>query len=319
MPAIPPPLSIQVHRPILAALLALAVLAACVGAQRRSDRNDEARLPEDFTFRWRVPSTVAVVEITTTPRGTTELAYSAELVRHDDHLVLRHLDGEVRRLHDVVVGFDDRPRQLAATAHGLVDLTDAEIDADGQVIRCLPSPALRERASRLVEAQPKAQRTAYEIQLRDAATAALEASTCIPRWQSWVSAWIGFEALPGMPDEWHADRELGPGEEPKIRVTDTHLGDLPRGGVRVTRRQEIDGRALTGELAPLAAELTAERKSPIVSDRIVIQSATWLAIADLDPRTLRPTRIEWTRTLRLSLDGMNEERVTRRQWTFTFR
>ena len=89
--------------------------------------------------------------------------------------------------------------------------------------------------------------------------------------------------------------------------------------MRVTRRQEIDGSALDDERVPLAAELTAELKDPIVSDRVVIQSATWYAIADLDPRTLRPMRIDWTRTLRFSLDGMARERVMRRQWTFTFR
>lgn len=300
-------------------VLALIALTGCPSAPTRAPGGDVSRLPEDFTFRWRVPSRLSVVEVTTTPRGTTELAFAAELVREDGTLVLRHLDGEVRRLNDLEVGFEDRARLQAATAHALVDLTDAEIDGEGQVVRCLPSPALRERASRLVEAEPKAQRNAYEIQIRDAAAAALEASTCVPRWQSWVSAWIGFEALPGMPDEWHADAELGPGEEPEIRVTDTHLGDLPKGGVRVTRRQEIDARALEDERVPLAAALTAERKSPIVSDRIAMQSATWLAIADLDPRTLRPARIEWTRTLRFSLDGMTEERVTRRQWTFTWR
>ena len=66
-------------------------------------------------------------------------------------------------------------------------------------------------------------------------------------------------------------------------------------------------------------KLVAIVSAPIVSDRIAIQSATWFAIADLDPRTLRPMRIDWTRTLRFSLDGMARERVTRRQWTFTSR
>lgn len=297
----------------------LLLLTACGTAPGPRRALDESRLPEDFTFRWRVPSTVSVVEVTTTPRGATELAYTVELAREDGRLVLRHRDGEVRRLNDLTVGFEDRQRLLAKTAYALADLTDAELALDGQVTRCLPSPALRERASELVEPQSKDQRLAYEMQIRDTAARALEAATCVARWQSWVSAWIGFEALPGMPDSWHADTDLGPGEEPKIKVTDDHLGDLPKGGVRVTRRQEIDGSALDDERVPLAAELTAELKDPIVSDRIVIQSATWFATADLDPRTLRPMRIDWTRTLRFSLDGMARERVTRRQWTFTFR
>jgi len=294
----------------------MGVLGACATSPRSVD---EARLPEDFGFRWRVPSRIEVSEITTTPSTTIVLAYQAELVREDDHLRLRHLDAEVRRAGDLVVGYDDRQSALVATAHRLVDLTDALIAPDGRVLGCVPSPALQMRASGHVQGLPKEQRAAYEIQIRDAATAALLASTCIERWQSWVSAWVGFEALPGMPDHWHADLDVPIGEEPKINVIDEHQGDLPQGGVRVTRRQEIDGAALTDELAPLASALTAERKTPIVADRLSIASATYTAQADLDPKTLRPSRIEWRKVLRFALDGMSEERVTHREWTFKFR
>lgn len=294
--------------------LALAMLACgSTGAHV-----DEKKLPEDFTFRWRVPSQVAITEKVESPSLVTELAYTAELVREGDHLRLSHLNGEVRRVGDIVVDYDDRQRSQVRTAYALADLTDATISAEGRVLSCVASPALRARASSYFEDLPRAQRAAYEVQVRDAAEAALAAATCIDRWQSWVSAWIGFEALPGMDDRWNADSEVPVGEEPKIQVFDKHVGWLKKGGVRVTRRQEIDGAALAEELVPLASELTAELKSPIVADRLTMQSATWMATADIDPKTLRPRKIEWVKTLRYALDGMSDQRVTRRTWTFEF-
>lgn len=298
---------------IAAVLVALA--AACGGDD---DRPDERRLPEDFTFRWHVPTRVAVTETTNAPLGSTVLAYTAELVREDDHLRLRMLDGEVRRVGDVVVDYEERAKKQVRTAYALADVNDALIGPDGKVLGCVNSPALRARASSYFLALPKATRNAYEIQVRDAAEDALARATCVERWQSWVSAWIGFEAIPGLPDQWIADSDVPVGEEPKIRVTDEHVGWLKRGGVRVTRRQEIDGAALTADLAPLAAELTKERKTPIVADRLTIASATWLATADIDPKTLRPSKVEWVKTLRYALDGMADTRVTRRTWTFTY-
>lgn len=293
----------------------LVALAACGGDD---DRPDERRLPEDFSFRWHVPTRLVVTETTNAPLGSTVIAYTAELVREDDHYRLRHLDGEVRRLGDVLVDFDDRARKQVRTAYALADVNDALIGLDGKVLGCVNSPALRARASSYFLALPKATRNAYEIQVRDAAQDALIKSTCVERWQSWVSAWIGFEAIPGLPDQWNADTDVPVGEEPKIRVTDEHVGRLKKGGVRVTRRQEIDGSALGAELAPLAAELTKERKTPIVADRLAIVSATWLATADTDARTLRPSKVVWVKTLRYALDGMEDTRVTRRTWTFSY-
>jgi len=288
------------------------------GCGSTSGRVDEKMLPEDFTFRWRVPSQLAITETVDAPSGAIVLAYTAELVREGDHLRLRHLDGEVRRLGDVVVDFDDRQRSQVRTAYALADLTDAIISPEGRVLSCVASPALRARASSYFEALPRGQRAAYEIQVRDAADAALAKATCIDRWQSWVSAWIGFEALPGIDDQWNADSDVPMGEDPKILVFDKHVGWLKKGGVRVTRRQEIDGSVLGDELAPLAAELTVETKSPIVADRLLMQSATWLATADIDSKTLRPRKIDWVKTVRYALDGMSDERVTRRTWTFEF-
>jgi|GEM_PF-4992789 len=282
------------------------------------DRVDESKLPQDFVFRWQLPSRFAVTETINAPGGSTVLAYTAELVREGDHLKLRHLDGEVRRLGDIVVDFDDRARSQVRTAYALADLTDMIITPDGRVSSCVGSPALRQRASSYFDALARGQQAAYEIQVRDAADAAVAKATCIDRWQSWVSAWIGFEALPGIDDQWSGDSDVPMGEEPKIKVFDEHVGWLKKGGVRVTRRQEIDGAALTDELAPLASELTVEQKSPIVADRLTMQSATWLATADIDPRTLRPRRIEWVKTLRFALDGMSDTRTTKRTWTFEF-
>jgi len=300
-------------------MLALACVVA-VGASGcgSAERVDESKLPEDFAFRWRVPSRLAITETLLTPAGPTVLAYTAELVREGDNLRFRHLDGEVRRIGDVMVDYEDRQRTLVRTAYALADLTDALISPGGRVLSCVASPALRERMSSYFEALPRAQRAAYEIQVRDAADAAVAKATCIDRWQSWVTAWIGFEALPGIDDQWTADTDVPVGEEPKIKVFDVHVGWLKKGGVRVTRRQEIDGEALTDELTPLASELTVDTKSPIVADRLAIQSATWLATADIDPKTLRPRKIDWVRTLRYALDGMADQRVTRRTWTFEF-
>lgn len=304
-----------VHRFMFAAACALAFGALACGS---ADRVDESKLPEDFVFRWRVPSRLAVTETVNAPGGSTVLAYTAELVREGDHLRLRHLDGEVRRLGDIVVDFDDRQRSQVRTAYALADLTDMIIAPDGRVLSCVGSPALRQKASSYFEALPRGQRAAYEIQVRDAADAAVAKATCIDRWQSWVTAWIGFEALPGIDDQWNGDSDVPMGEEPKIKVFDEHVGWLKKGGVRVTRRQEIDGAVLADEQAPLAAELTVEQKSPIVADRLTMQSATWLATADIDPKTLRPRKIEWVRTLRYALDGMSDTRVTKRTWTFEF-
>lgn len=301
------------------------------GACASSERVDESRLPEDFTFRWRFPTQMAVTETVSGPGGDTVIAYTAEVVREGDHLRLRHLDGEVHRVGDIDVDFEaepteasralgitERQRNQARTAVALADVTDAVISREGRVLKCEASPAMRARASSYFEAQPKATRVAYEIQMREAADVAVAKQTCVERWQAWVSAWIGFEALPGMDDQWFADTDVPVGEDPKIQVFDVHVGWLKKGGVRVTRRQEIDGAALDDERPLLATELTAELKSPIVADRVTIASATWLGTADIDPKTLRPRKIEWLKTLRYALDGMQDQRVVRRTWTFTY-
>ena len=245
------------------------------GACASSERVDESRLPEDFTFRWRFPTQMAVTETVSGPGGDTVIAYTAEVVREGDHLRLRHLDGEVHRVGDIDVDFEaepteasralgitERQRNQARTAVALADLTDAVISREGRVLKCEASPAMRARASSYFEAQPKATRVAYEIQMREAADVAVAKQTCVERWQAWVSAWIGFEALPGMDDQWFADTDVPVGEDPKIQVFDVHVGWLKKGGVRVTRRQEIDGAALDDERPLLATELTARAASP---------------------------------------------------------
>jgi hypothetical protein len=239
------------------AVISVLLLAACGSGP---ERVDESKLPEDFTFRWRVPTRVAITETTHSPTGPIVLAYSAALVREGDHLRFKHLDGEVRRLGDVVVDFEDRQRDQIRTAYALADLTDMLIASDGRVLGCVGSPSLRERASSYFAALPKATRNAYEIQVRDAADEAIGKKTCVERWQSWVTAWIGFEAIPGLPDHWNADVDVPMGEEPKIKVFDEHIGWLKKGGVRVTRRQEIDGSQLGEELVPLRRR----RSSPTV-------------------------------------------------------
>lgn len=291
--------------------------AACASSD---ERIDERRYPEDFTFRWQVPTRLTVQEENELPAGTIIISYDAELVRdgEGEQLRFRHVDGEVERVGDLVVDYDNRLDDQVRTAHALGDLTDMIIAPDGQVVGCVGSPRLRRRASSYLVTLEKVRRVAYEVQIRDAAEAAVERATCVERWQSWVSAWIGFEALPGLPDQWTGDREVPVGEEPRIKVFDEHVGWLKQGGVRIKRRQEIAGAALQGELAALAKALTDERKTPIVADRLTIQAATWLATADIDPRTLRPMRIEWIKTLRYALDGFSDQRVTRRKWTFTY-
>jgi hypothetical protein len=307
-------------RGALRTLLGIGALLVTSGCPSSDARVDERRYPEDYTFRWQVPTRVRVSEENHLPSGPVILEYQAELVRDGDgeQLRFRHLDGEVKQVGELVVDYDDRLGDQVKTAHALGDLSDMIIARDGRVIGCVGSPRLRRRASSYLVTLDKVRRVAYEVQIRDAAEAAVERATCVERWQSWVSAWSGFEALPGLPDHWHADRDVPVGEEPKIKVVDEHVGWLKQGGVRITRRQVAAGAALGAELVPLAKALSDERKTPIVADRLTIQAATWLATADIDPRTLKPKKVEWTKTLRYALDGMADQRVTRRVWRFVY-
>lgn len=271
-------------------------------------------------FGWPIPSRAQVVERVEAPGGAVEIAYGIELSKDGDGYRLRHTSAEVREADGIVVGYDDRKRQLARTAYRVMELTDMELDQDLQVTRCVESPVLRAYVSTLVDGLDKAPRAAYEVQFRETSEAAVAAQGCIARWQSWVLAWVGFAARPGTPDRWSPEGESEIGEEPKIRVVDTHEGESPDavGLVRLTRHQEIDAEVLTGDVGELAADLSRDTKTPIEATRVTIDGATHEGMADLDERTLRPAKVAWTSEIRYALDGLSKVRVTRKSWSFRF-
>lgn len=295
---------------------AMVGLGACGSTPRGGAGEREGGL----AFGWSLPARANVVERVELPGGAVELAYALELVREGDGYRLRHTSAEVKEADGIVVGYDDRKKAQARTAYRVMDLTDIELDQDLQVTRCVESPILRAYVSTLVDALEKGPRAAYEIQFREASEAAVAAQGCIARWQSWVLAWVGFVAKPGTPDRWSPEGESAIGEEPKIRVVDTHEGESPEGPglVRLTRHQEIDAEVLTGDVSELAADLSKDLGAPVAATRVTIDGATHEGLADLDERTLEPRRVAWTSEIRYALDGLSKVRVTRKSWTFRF-
>lgn len=298
-------------------VVAMAIgLGACGSTPHAGEGGREGGL----AFGWSLPARANVVERVEAPGGAVELAYTIELVREGDGYRLRHSAAEVKEADGIVVGYDERKKAQARTAYRVMDLTDMELDQDLQVTRCVESPILRAYVSTLVDALEKGPRAAYEIQFREASEAALKDQSCIARWQSWVLAWVGFVARPGTPDRWSPEGESAIGEEPKIRVVDTHEGESPQGAglVRLTRHQEIDAEVLSGDVTELAADLSKDLKAPVEAARVTIDGATHEGMADLDERTLAPRRVEWTSEIRYALDGLSKVRVTRKTWSFRF-
>ncbi|MCC6619981.1 MAG: hypothetical protein IT385_01920 [Deltaproteobacteria bacterium] len=259
-------------------------LACSPAAQARKDPKAKAAAapPAAFTFAWPLGATFEVVATSVREGETLELKTKGTVAAHDADNL--ELSFEAPKL-----GARDKKLVAPGKSHAYLDLWPG-----------------------MVVAKKNAEIVGFGEEVPGEGQGVI-----LERWSVWTTL-VGFDLPRGERREIQGEVELADGLIAPVRIVESHE-EAPGGGARVTVKRLYDG-DVTRKLWIMQQSEAGAKKAEL--DAITAATQEQNLVIDVDPATLRPTRVDYESTFTVTSKGPRGDKVDvhakRDTWTFTW-